>query len=296
MLMKGVVAAVITPFDAGGEVSYPALRWLCDFLIEKHVDALFILGSTGLGPMLDMDERKRVAEMVVEHVAGRCPVMVHAGAPSTKGTVELARHSGEVGADAVSICPPYYYQHAPDAQAAHFRSVAMELPSVPVFLYIRNPRFGELLSPRLVAQLVSECENIVGVKDSSGSHLTIPNYRDEILPRQLTFLQGVESLALNSLLEGANGMVSGLATALPEVVQAVVSAHAAGQLTQAAEKQKLLGRVNRIVCGTKPYGRLLKVLEWSGCPATHTLPPFQQISDSDAEAMRRDLARAGLKL
>src|SRR5690554_755721 len=107
-LFKGIVPAVLTPLDADG-VAEERLRRHIDFLVERGVHGLYPTGTTGEGVLLSENDRRRVAEIVIDQAAGRIPVMIHVGHLSTRVTVELARHAVSVGADAVGVVAPYFY-------------------------------------------------------------------------------------------------------------------------------------------------------------------------------------------
>ena len=107
--MKGIIPALVTPFDDRGEVNTSSLRALVNKLIGEGVGGFYVCGSTGEGLLLEEQERKQILETVVEESNGSVPVIAHVGALSTKQAVRLAVHARECGADAVSSIPPLYY-------------------------------------------------------------------------------------------------------------------------------------------------------------------------------------------
>lgn len=107
--VHGVICAMVTPFDAKGCVDFGATRQLVDFLLSHGVDALVPGGTTGEGMLLNLEERKALCEVVVEHVAGRAPVIVHTGCITTVDTIHLTSHAKSVGATAAAIITPYFY-------------------------------------------------------------------------------------------------------------------------------------------------------------------------------------------
>src|SRR3954471_19189953 len=109
-MLRGAIAAALTPLGGGGAVlDEDAFGPYVDFLASHGLDGILALGTTGEGVLLDLDERRRVAELYVEASGGRLQAAVHCGAQSTGDTVALAAHAAEIGADAVAvIAPPYY--------------------------------------------------------------------------------------------------------------------------------------------------------------------------------------------
>src|SRR4051794_37143106 len=106
--LHGVLTALITPFSNKGVIDTNALRLLVDHSIEGGVDGLVACGSTGEFAALSEDERRLVVETVVEHTAGRVPVVAQTGATSTAAAIRASRHAQESGADVLMLITPYY--------------------------------------------------------------------------------------------------------------------------------------------------------------------------------------------
>ena len=110
MNIKGIIPALVTPFDSNGKVDYGVLSELVNRLIDQGVDGFYSCGSTAECFLLTDDERKKVMETVIETVDGRVPVIAHVGNIGTEKTIELAKHAEAAGASAVSSVPPFYYK------------------------------------------------------------------------------------------------------------------------------------------------------------------------------------------
>src|SRR4029079_4017939 len=108
-MIRGVLLPIITPFDEKVRVDEQMMRQLVDFHIKAGVQGLFVLGSTGQGPAMSTEERKRTAAIALDQAKSRTTVVIHVGTPATDSTVELAEHAAANKADAVAIVPPYYY-------------------------------------------------------------------------------------------------------------------------------------------------------------------------------------------
>src|SRR3712207_9491863 len=109
-MLRGLMPAMVTPFDERGEVDLAATEAVIERFIEAGVDGISPLGSTGEFSHLTGEERKRFAEKVVKIVAGRVPLVVGGGAAGTKEMVELARHAESAGADAGLVVSPFYWK------------------------------------------------------------------------------------------------------------------------------------------------------------------------------------------
>ena len=171
-MFRGLMPAMVTPFDEQGEVDLVATEAVIERFIEAGVDGISPLGSTGEFSHLTGDERKRFAREVTGIVGGRVPVVIGVGAAGTKEMVELAQHAQEAGADAVPVVSPFYWKVGEEALFKHFATVA-EAVDIPVLIYNLPMLTGIDLSPSLVARIATECPNAVGIKDTV---ISFPNY------------------------------------------------------------------------------------------------------------------------
>ena len=108
-ITEGIYAALITPMDASGAVSFNALRKIVRWQLNQGVEGFYLCGSSGEGLLLSLDERKKIAEEVINEVGGVVPVIIHTGTIRTADVIELSKHAENAGAEAVSMIPPYYY-------------------------------------------------------------------------------------------------------------------------------------------------------------------------------------------
>ena len=123
-----------TPFDESGKPNLKAVKQLVDLFVSQELGGLYILGSTGQWPLLKIEERREIAECVVESAAGRIPVMVHIGATTTADAEALAQHAEEIGADAVSSVAPIYFQYTEDVIFEHYHRIGAA-SNLPLYVY-----------------------------------------------------------------------------------------------------------------------------------------------------------------
>ena len=145
-MIRGVLLPIITPFDEKVRVDEPVMRALVDFHIKAGVQGLFVLGSTGQGPAMTIEERKQAAAIALDQARSRVSVIIHIGTADAQSTVELAEHAAAQKADAVAIVPPYYYSdHTEFEIIAHYKAVAKAV-SLPIFIY-ENPKYSGISIP-----------------------------------------------------------------------------------------------------------------------------------------------------
>ena len=105
--LKGVIPPMITPFCEDGKLDEAGLQALVEYL-NGRVNGLFICGSYGCGPLMSLEERKRVAEIVRKYAAPDMAIVVHTGTMNARDTIDLSLHAKAIGCDAPSAVGPYY--------------------------------------------------------------------------------------------------------------------------------------------------------------------------------------------
>jgi dihydrodipicolinate synthase/N-acetylneuraminate lyase len=218
-MLSGAIAASVTPLrDGGSEADEEAIGPLVSFLSDGGVDGAFVCGTTGEGVLLTVDERRRVAEGFVRARPEGFGIAVHAGAQSTADTVALATHAKEIGADAVAVIAPPYFPLDDPALFEHLRSAAEACGGLPFYVYEFAARSGYPVPVSLVERLREAAPNLVGMKVSDTPWSAVEPYRLD----GLDLFVGNEPLVLEALEHGADGTVSGLAAAFPEIVASLV--------------------------------------------------------------------------
>jgi dihydrodipicolinate synthase/N-acetylneuraminate lyase len=139
--VRGIVLPSPTVFLEDGRVDEKLMRELTDWFIDCGVHAFFVLGSYGQGPAMTPDERKKVAQIVVQQVKHRVPVVVHIGAVDPFTAIDLGKHAKSIGADAIGHVGPYYYADRSEYEIIeHFKMVDRAL-GMPILVY-NNPRYS----------------------------------------------------------------------------------------------------------------------------------------------------------
>jgi len=229
--LSGILTALVTPFDADGQINVDGLRQLVDRSIDGGVDGVVACGSTGEFAAMSGAERRLVVETVIDQAGGRVPVVAQTGALSTAEAIELSRHAQGAGASVLMVVAPYYEPLTLDETLLYLRTVA-DAVDIPVMLYNLPGATGVNLDPETVGTLAREVENIRYIKDTSADMAQagrlIHHYGDVIS----TFL-GWDSLLLAALTEGAAGVMAGTANVMPEELVSVCRAVQSGDFDRA---------------------------------------------------------------
>jgi 4-hydroxy-tetrahydrodipicolinate synthase len=243
--LEGVIPALLTPVDVGGQVDRGALGQLTERLIGRGVTGLSPLGSTGEGYSLDLAQRLAVLDTVAARVPPGTPVIpgVFAHNPG-QAITEIAAYAGH-GATAVLIAPPAYYPLSAAEQKAHFTRVA-DAAELPLVLY-NIPVFTKIQIPPAVAAVLAAHPRVAGLKDS-GRDL---GYAAELLDAvqaagaaaDFSVLTGTDSMLVSYMLAGAQGTICANANVVPELVLAVYEAIRGGKLDEALRHEARLRAV-----------------------------------------------------
>ncbi len=215
----GVYAALATPRRSEKiEADAAVLLDYLDVIVRSGVDGLVLFGSTGEFVHFDIAERTRVLSLAIRR--SRVPVLVNVSHSTLAGALHLAENAINADAAGVLLTPPYFYQYS-DAQLLEFyqqfvRSIAGQTR---IFLY-NLPLFTPPISAALALRLLGSGA-FAGIKDSSGDWRFFETLRDLRDKVPFTLLIGSEALYLRSRLAGADGIVSGVAAALPELLVAL---------------------------------------------------------------------------
>jgi len=217
--LHGVIAAAVTPLREGGRsLDDASVAPLIGFLAEGGMDGVLTCGTTGEGVLLSVAERRRMTELCLDARPLGFAVAVHAGAQTTRDTVELASHAQGAGADAVVVIAPPYFPLDEQELFDHFRSAAGACDPLPFYLYEFVGRSGYAVPIPVIERLRDEVPNLAGLKVSDTPFEAVKPY----LLDGLDVFIGFEPLVLDGLAAGAVGAVSGLASAWPEVTAELV--------------------------------------------------------------------------
>lgn len=219
-IFKGLGLALVTPFTDEGAVDYQALKRLIEFQITNGADFLCILCTTSETPCLTAEEKKAVKELIIEVNNGRLPILMGCGGNNTQAVVNELKTADFKGVDGVlSVCP-YYNKPSQEGLYQHFKAIAEASP-LPVVLYNVPGRTGINMKAETTVRLARDCENIVAIKEASGSLEQI----DEIIknkPDDFDVLSGDDALTFSAVASGAAGAISVIGNALPKQVSRMI--------------------------------------------------------------------------
>ncbi len=220
-LWTGVYPAATTQFATDGSVDIDATQRGYAALVDDGVDGLILLGTCGENNSLDADEKRAVLRAGVEAVGGRVPLVVGVSEFTTRRAADFAREVEDIGADALMLLPAMVYVPTANELATHFRTVA-ENTGLPIMLY-NNPPAYRVSVDFATLDLLKPVKNIVAVKESAPDPRRFTDVINRFGDRYIV-MAGLDDIALEGMLLGASGWVSGLTSAFPQESVALIAA------------------------------------------------------------------------
>ena len=204
-MFSGSIVALVTPFNADGEVDFDSLKKLVEHHVAAGSDGLVAVGTTGESSTLTIEEHVKVVNKIVEFADGRIPVIAGTGANATHESVLFSRLLNGSGIAGCLSVTPYYNKPTQEGLYQHYKAIA-EVSDVPQILYNVPGRTAVDLLPETVARL-SEIENIVALKDATGDLDRIAIHR-ELCGEDFILLSGDDSSGLDFVKQGGQGVIS----------------------------------------------------------------------------------------
>lgn len=289
--LSGVLTALATPFDQDDNLDIPVLKRVVDRSINGGVNGVVAAGSTGEVGALTVEERLQLVDTVVQHTAGRVPVIAQTGATSTGQAIRLSRAAQASGADVIMLVTPYYEPLSVDETVAYIKDIAASV-DLPVMLYNIPSVTGVNLDPDTVRSLATEVENVRYIKDSSANWeqaLQLIHYHSDVIG---TFI-GWDAYLYSALVEGAAGVMAGTANVVPVEISAVTRLIQEGNLAEALVLWKKLYPVIDAILSVPFIPAVKAGLGLQGEPVGSPRPPTAELS-ADAFA-RLEAALSALK-
>lgn len=229
-MWRGVYPAATTQFAEDGSVDVAGTQKVLAALVEDGVDGLIVLGTCGENNSLEPDEKRAVLKAAVEAVGGKVPLVAGVSEFTTARAAAFARDAEAIGMDAVMVLPAMVYVPQPAELVAHLRTVA-GATALPVMLYNNPPAYRVSIGFDVLDDL-RDVPNIVAIKESAPD----PRRFTDLINRygeRYELMAGLDDVALEGLMLGAAGWVSGLTSAFPAESVALVAAVDRGDLAEA---------------------------------------------------------------
>ncbi|WP_090238116.1 4-hydroxy-tetrahydrodipicolinate synthase [Lentibacillus halodurans] len=286
--LEGAFPVLITPMTQDGEVDYGGLKGNIDHFVDEKVAGIVVNGSTGEFVSLTKEERFKIAQVAIEQVNERIPLVVGTAAETTKDAIEYTQQAEAVGADAALLINSYY-AHPKDPEIYEHFKAAAESVSFPVMVYNNPFTSGVNIGTETILQVAKDVENITHIKESSGD---IGKVRD--ITRQgkglIETFCGSDDLALESLLVGATGWISVAGNIAPRLVTDLYNSVAANDLKRAWELYDQILPLCNFIEGSGKYVQIVKrAMDLQGLAGGPPRRPRLPLSETEDKTLKKQL-------
>ena len=250
---RGTGVALVTPFNARGEINFSSLEKIVNHVINGGVDYLVALGTTAETPTLSEEEKEKVVSSIIKFNAKRVPIILGMGGNNTLALIESIRNYDFSNIDGILSVAPYYNKPTQEGIYEHFKAVAEASP-LPIILYNVPGRTSSNISAETCLKLALDFENILAVKEASGDFSQVM----EILrmkPKNFHVISGDDAISLPMISIGSSGVISVIGNAFPSEFSEMVRLTLNNSLDEARRiHYKLLPVIETMFAEGNPAG------------------------------------------
>lgn len=291
-VFTGAGVAIVTPFQANGEVNYEKFAELIEDQVKGGTDAIIVCGTTGESSTLSHEEHLAVIKYCVEKVAGRIPVVAGTGSNCTETAVYLSKEAASYGVDALLQVTPYYNKATQKGLYQHFKAVA-DAVDVPVILYNVPSRTGCNIEPETVVKLCTEVENIVGVKEASGNISQVAKLMS-LAKGKVDLYSGNDDQIVPLLSLGGKGVISVLSNVAPRQTHEICEKFFAGDVAGSCQEQlRAINLVKALFCEVNPIPVKI-ALNLMGKEVGGLRAPLTEMEPEHAKVLKQAMEEYGI--
>lgn len=289
----GTGVALVTPFDANGEIDFAGLKRLLRHTAKGGVDFFVVMGTTGEAATITSDEKKEILNFVKGNNPLKLPIVYGIGGNDTRHVTELIRATDFTGVDGLLSVSPYYNKPSQEGIFQHFTAIAEASP-VPVILYNVPGRTASNITAETTLRLAAH-KNILATKEASGNlEQCMRIIREK--PRDFMLLSGDDMLTVPLYSLGSKGVISVIANALPGIFAKMKKYASANQYDKACREQFRLLDINGLMYEEgNPVG-VKQLLAEMGICQRYTRLPMASASEGlqqKIQAVYRNAIRKG---
>jgi len=291
-IFTGAGVAIVTPMTQDLQVNYTKLEEIINEQIDNGTDAIVIVGTTGEGSTLTMEEHRETIKKAVEFTRHRVPVVAGTGSNDTATAVQLTKEAEEDGADAALVVTPYYNKATQNGLIRHYGMIAEET-KLPIIMYNVPGRTGCNILPQTVATLVSSHENIVGLKEATGN-LAQASETMRLCDGNLEMYSGEDGLILPLLSIGAIGVISVTSNIIPADTHELVASFLRGDIETSRRLQmKALPLVDALFCEVNPIP-VKHAMNLMGKDVGSLRPPLCEMAPENLKKLKEAMKGYGI--
>jgi N-acetylneuraminate lyase len=282
---RGILPAVVTPFDAQGRFQPSAFAKLLDHVYNAGVHGVYVNGQTGEGALQSPAQRKQVAALAVESSPRDKLVVIHVGAHTASDVIELAKHASHVGADAISSLPPIG-NHSFAEIKSYYENLA-DASDVPLLIYYCSDIACNI---ETIDQFLSLCDipNVIGLKFTDHNLFRL----SRIKRHGAVMFNGSDEVLVAGLLMGADGGIGSFYNIVPELFVEVYECALAQQWQRAHDVQMSINELVDIGLHFPVYPAIKLMLSWKGIDCGRCHPSHRSLTPAEETRLRTMLVNS----
>ncbi|EZQ07062.1 2-dehydro-3-deoxyphosphogluconate aldolase [Candidatus Acidianus copahuensis] len=272
-----IVVPIVTPFTSDGKIDETKVRTHVENLLKKGVDIIFVNGTTGLGPALSAEEKRKMFDATIE-VTDK--VIFQVGSLNLSETMELVSYANKKDLIAVASYPPYYFSIPKEFIVKYFKDICSKSSNA-VYLYNYPSATGKDVD----ADMVKEIGCISGVKDTN------PDFAHTLRYKELGIktYNGSDSLAMTSMASGLDGTVSGAGNYAPEILNQIRESLRNGDVGSAIKNQFVLIDLVNLTKRVGQFSAIYELVEeFQGYSVGYPRDPIYPLSKDSSEKLREE--------
>ncbi len=289
--LKGILPALLTPFDERDNVNTSTIRDLVEFHLAGGVAGFYVTGSTGEGLLLSEAERQLVVETVIDQVKNRAPVMVHVGAIATESACALAAHAEKAGADAISSIPPIYYSVGAKGIKQYYARIA-GATDLPIYVYNIPGATGVNIDVEMMQNLMTAIPTMRGLKYTSYNFFEMRKII-ELDGGRLNVLSGPDEMMIAALAMGADGSIGSTQNILPHLFLQAYEAFNAGDIVTAQQLQSKINWTVNVFLQFPALSAIKEMMRLIGFDCGTARQPNLALTDEQKGQLREMLEEIG---
>ena len=278
VLFSGIIPALITPLDANERINEDAARRMMNWQMDAGVDGFYILGATGEGPVVAPKERMKLSEIAREETTRRgAKAIIHVGAIDLTTAKTLARHAGEIKADAISSVPPFFFGYGEKEIARYYTELA-EASGLPLIMYC-SPLSGIQITYDMVGRFL-KIPGAIGVKWTSYDYYTMHRIKS-LQGGDVNVLNGPDETLLCGLSMGADGGIGGTYNVMPKVFRNIYDSFKSGDIPAAQQWQFKTNRLIEVILRFGVQPTLKEMLGYLGYDCGYCVYPQKRLTEEE---------------
>lgn len=290
-----VLTAMVTPFDAEGQISETGVERMVEHLLANGSDGIVVCGTTGESPTLSHAEKLRLFRLVKAVAGKRGTVIAGTGGNDTAASIALTQEAVETGVDGALLVVPPYSKPSQEGLYQHFKAIAASVPNLRCMLYNVPPRTAQNMDAATTVRLAKDVPNIAATKEAAGNLVQCAEIVADA-PAEFAVYSGDDGMTLPLLAVGGVGVVSVTAHLVGKDMKAMHTAFFAGELAEAVRLNgKMLPMLRACFQPTTPSPVPLKAaLKLLGLEVGGVRLPLVEANAKELELVRTALAAYGM--